>query len=125
MPIKLILAVGREPALLEYRSQILRRAGYIVDSESSVKDAIDRFKQGNFDLVLLCHTSPVQERDRLISSIQAVGSLTPVVTGAPQGSQAQVAADDVTFGGRPEEFPSSIQGALLEATAFHKSLNRE
>ncbi len=125
MPIKLILAVGREPALLEYRSQILRRAGYIVDSESSVKDAIDRFKQGNFDLVLLCHTIPVQERDRLISSIQAVGSLTPVVTGAPQGSQAQVAADDVTFGGRPEEFPSSIQGALFEATAFHKSLNRE
>ena len=37
MPIKLILAVGREPALLEYRSQILRRAGYIVDSEYSVK----------------------------------------------------------------------------------------
>ena len=31
MPIKLILAVGREPALLEYRSQILRRAGYIVE----------------------------------------------------------------------------------------------
>jgi CheY-like chemotaxis protein len=125
MPIKLILAVGREPALLEYRSQILRSAGYIVDSELSLKRAIQRYKYGDFDLVLLCHTIPVQERDRLISSIQAFGSLTPVVTVAPPGSQAPDAADDVTSEGRPEEFLSSIQCALLEATAFHKSLNRE
>ena len=125
MPLKLILVVGREPALLEYRSQILRRAGHIVDSELSLKNAIQRYKHGEFDLVLLCHTIPAQERDRLISSIQAVSSLTPVVAVSPPGSQALVAADDVTFEGRPEEFPSSIQGAFLEATAFHRSLNRE
>ena len=125
MPVKHILAIGREPALLEYRSQILRRAGHIVESELSLERAIQRYKCGEFDLVLLCHTIPVQERDRLISSIQAVGSLTLVVAVAPPGSQAPFAADDVTFEGRPEEFPSGIQSAFLDATAFRKSLNRE
>ncbi len=125
MPIKFILAVGREPALLEYRSQILQRAGYIVELELSLEKAIQRYRCGEFDLVLLCHTIPVRERDRLISSIGAVGSLTPVVTVAPPGSQAPFADDDVTFEGRPEKFPGSIQGAFLDATAFGKPLNRE
>ena len=121
MPIKFILAVGREPALLEYRSQILQRAGYIVDSELSLKKAIQRYKHGEFDLVLLCHTISVHERDHLISSIQAFGALMPVVTFAPPGSQAPDAADDVAFEGRPEEFLSSIQGAFLETTAYARS----
>jgi CheY-like chemotaxis protein len=125
MPIKLILAVGREPALLEYRSQILRRAGYIVDSEYSVKDAINRFKHGDFDLVLLCHSIPVQERDRLISSIRAFGSLTPIVSVAPAGSRASDVVDSVICEDAPEKLFSGIQSALLDATAFYQPRNRE
>ena len=125
MPIKLILAVGREPALLEYRSQILRRAGYIVDSEYSVKHAIDRFKQGDFDLVLLCHSMPVQDRDRLISSIRAFGSLTPIVAVAHLHARAPDAFADAMVEDAPEMLLSGIQSALLDATAFYQSRNRE
>jgi CheY-like chemotaxis protein len=125
MPIKLILAVGREPALLEYRSQILRRAGYIVDSEYSVKDAINRFKHGDFDLVLLCHSIPVKERERLISSIRAFGSLTPIVSVAHPHAHAPEAFADATVQSAPEMLLSGIQSALLDATAFYQSRNRE
>jgi len=125
MPIKLILAVGREPALLEYRSQILRRAGYIVDSEYSVKDAINRFKHGDFDLVLLCHSIPVQERNRLISSIRAFGSLTPIVAVAHLHARAPDAFADAMVEDAPEKLLSGIEGALLKAAAFFKSRNRE
>jgi CheY-like chemotaxis protein len=125
MPIKLILAVGREPALLEYRSQILRRAGYIVDSELSLKKAIQRYKCGDFDLVLLCHSIPVQERDRLISSIRAFGSLTPIVSVAPLHACAPDAFADAMVEDAPEKLLSGIQSALLDATAFYKSRNRE
>ena len=125
MPIQLILAVGREPALLEYRSQILRRAGYIVDSELSLKNAIQRYKDGDFDLVLLCHSIPVQERDHLISSIQAFGSLTPIVSVAPPDSRAPDVVNDLILEATPEKLLGSVQGALLKATAFYKSRSRE
>ena len=125
MPLDLILAVGRDAALLEYRSQILRRAGYIVDSEYSAKNAIDRFMQGDFDLVLLCHSMPVQDRNRLISSIRAFGSLTPIVSVAPPESFVLDEFADAMVEDAPEKLLSGIRGVLLKATAFYQSRNRE
>ena len=125
MPLNLILAVGKDPAWLESRSSMLRHAGYIVDSEYSVKHAIDRFKQGDFDLVLLCHSMPAQDRNRLIHSIRAFGSLTPIVSVAHPDAHAPEALADAMVQGAPEMLLSGIRSALLDATAFYQSRNRE
>jgi CheY-like chemotaxis protein len=125
MPLKLILAVGKDPALLESRGSTLRNAGYIVDSECSVKQAIQRFKYGDFDLVLLCHSLPAQDRSRLISAIRAFGSLTPIVSVASLHAHAPDAFADAMVEDAPEKLLSGIMGALLKATALYQPRDRE
>jgi CheY-like chemotaxis protein len=80
MQIVVILAVGFDPSLMRTRSLVLQSAGYIVESASSLKEAVTRFRGGDFDLVLLCHSIPMKDRDQLTCLIRATGSLTPVVS---------------------------------------------
>jgi len=56
-----ILAVGQDNLLLNTRSSILRTAGYVVESVMSLTQALNQFLTGDFDLVLLCHSIPLQE----------------------------------------------------------------
>lgn len=125
MCLALILSIGHDPELLESRSSILRADGYIVDSVSSVQQAIIHFIDGDFDLVLLCHSIPVKDRERLTSSIRAFGSLTPIVSVASPAGQAPQARAGATIEAAPEKLLSGIQGALLKAKASYPSRNRE
>ena len=125
MPLKLILAVGKDPVLLENRCSTLRHAGYIVDSEYSVKDAIERFKYGDFDLVLLGPSMPAQDRNRLAHLIRAFGSLTPIVSVASLHARVPDAFADAMVEDAPEKLLNGIEGALLKAKAFYRSPNRE
>jgi CheY-like chemotaxis protein len=77
MQIAVVLAVGFDSSLMRTRSLVLQSEGYIVESASSLKEAVDR---GDFDLVLLCHSIPMKDRDHLTCLIRATGSLTPVVS---------------------------------------------
>lgn len=80
MQIAVILTVGFDLSLMRARSLVLQSAGYIVESASSLKEAVDLFLAGDFDLVLLCHSIPTKDRDHLTCLIRAKGSLTPVVS---------------------------------------------
>jgi DNA-binding response OmpR family regulator len=73
MSLGIALAVSLDPSLLRTRSQVLQSAGYIVVSASSVKEAVDYFQAGDFDLVILCHSLPAKDRERLTSLIRASG----------------------------------------------------
>ena len=80
MALTVVLSVGLDSELLGSRSLVLQSAGYIVVSAYSIKEAVDRFQEGDFDLVLLCHSIPSREIDRLICWIRASGSRIPVVS---------------------------------------------
>src|SRR5580692_7168759 len=80
MQIAVVLAVGFDLSLMRTRNLVLQSAGYIVESASSLREAVDRFQTGDFDLVLLCHSIPTKDRDHLTCLIRATGSLTPVVS---------------------------------------------
>jgi CheY-like chemotaxis protein len=71
----------------------LQSEGYIVVSAFSVKEAVDVFLNGDFDLVILDNSLPIKERDRLTCLIRASGSRTPVVSVAPEYSHADSFAD--------------------------------
>jgi DNA-binding response OmpR family regulator len=73
------LAVGRDPQLLETRSQVLRNVGYTVVSALSVEQALQSFASGDFDIVILCHSIPARDRERLTYALKSHGSNTPVV----------------------------------------------
>lgn len=76
----LVLSVGLDPLTLYSREAVLRSAGYIVVSALSIKDAFHLFQNGDFDLIVLCHTVPVRDRDRLIWLIRQSGSRIPVAS---------------------------------------------
>jgi len=59
----------------------------------SVKEAVDIFLTGDFDLVLLDNSLPAKDRDRLTCLIRASGSRIPVVSVAPEYSHADSFAD--------------------------------
>jgi CheY-like chemotaxis protein len=80
MQIAVVLTVGFDSSLMRTRSLVLQSAGYIVESASSLKEAVARFRAGDFDLVLLCHSIPMKDRDHLTCLIRATGSLTPVIS---------------------------------------------
>ena len=79
MHITVVLAVGLDSWRLTSQGSELSSAGYIVISASSIRDAIEQFKVGNFDLVVLDDSISAEHKERLISLIRASGSRTPVV----------------------------------------------
>jgi DNA-binding response OmpR family regulator len=93
MPHIVALAVGRDPLLLETRAQVLRSAGYTVVSALSIEQAFQHFVSGDFDIVILCHSIPVQDRERLTSAVHSRSPNTPVVVVAARFSAMDRFAD--------------------------------
>ena len=79
MPLTVILAVGLDPLLGLAQSTAWKSAGYIVISVATIKKAIDHFKAGDFDLVLLGNSISLESKERLTFLIRSFGSHTPVV----------------------------------------------
>jgi CheY-like chemotaxis protein len=112
VPLTLILCVGQDPALLKTRNLILRAQGYIVESELSVNQAITHFMASDFDLVLLCHSLPAKDRDRLTCLIRASGSRIPVVSISSSASHDLAKA---SIGCGPEELLKGVKEVLAKA----------
>jgi len=109
-----VLAVGFDSSLMRTRSLVLQSAGYIVESASSLKEAVDRFRVGDFDLVLLCHSIPMKDRDHLTCLIRATGTLTPVVSIAQNHGECAEFVD-ATLEDGPNEFLAGIGEELGKA----------
>lgn len=75
----LILSAGRDPDLLKPRNAALVAQGYRVAAASDSSEVVDKLLNGDFDLVLLCHTMPEEDRRRLVRIISSHTPSTPVV----------------------------------------------
>ena len=116
MQIAVILTVGFDLSLMRTRSLVLQSAGYIVESASSLKEAVARFRAGDFDLVLLCHSIPTKDRDHLTCLIRATGSLTPVVSIARNLGE-YAAFVNATLEDGPNKFLAGIEKELSKSGA--------
>lgn len=113
MPYVIILAVGYDPLVLETRSRVLQSAGYLVTSVLSSKQAIAQFLEGDFDLVVLCHSIPEKERQRLVSVIREHSSRTPIIFISSGLGQRDPSAD-VTIESDPKDLLSGLRAVLHE-----------
>jgi DNA-binding response OmpR family regulator len=111
MHLTIILHIGEDALLLETRSLILRSAGYVVESVRSLKQAAEQFLAGDFDLVILCHSIPSKDRDRLSCWIRASGSRTPVATISEGPGQWDEFAD-ANLDSDPKKLLTGIKTAL-------------
>jgi CheY-like chemotaxis protein len=79
MPQALVLSVGSDAGVLDTREQILRSADYIVVSAMSVQEAVYLLQGGDFDVIVLCHTLPQKDCERLTAIVRASGSRIPIL----------------------------------------------
>jgi hypothetical protein len=80
MSLKVVLAVGVDSWMLATHCVAWRSAGFIILPAVTMRDAFDHFRTGDFDLVLLGHSLPVESKERLTYLIRSSGSRTPVVS---------------------------------------------
>jgi DNA-binding NtrC family response regulator len=101
MHLTVVLAVGLEPSLSATPSMDWNSAGYIIQSVGSIIEAIDHFRDGDFDMVLLGNSISVESRGSLISLIRAPDAQTPVVLIASRSaifdSSANAALENDSF----------------------------
>ena len=116
MPHTLVLAVGHDPVLLETRSQVLQGAGYTVIPELSLKKVVDRFREGDFDLVLLCHSIPAKDREALTQLLREHTSRTPIVSVAVNLCDLDSFAD-ATIENDPKELLAGLRDLLVAKRA--------
>jgi CheY-like chemotaxis protein len=111
MPHFVALAVGRDPLLLDTRSQVLRSDGYTVVTALSSEQALQQFKSGDFDLVILCHSIPISERERLADAMHRHSPNTPVVLVSRTPAQ-QATGGDASVASDPEQLLRDIPAIL-------------
>ena len=114
MSLTIVLSVGFDPSLLMTRGLVLESAGYLVEPASSVTEALELFQSGDFDLLLLCHSVPRKDRDRLTSLIRASGSRTPIVSIAGNLGECDAFAN-ATLEDGPNTLLAGIRDVLVKA----------
>ena len=65
-----VLSLGYDDILMPLRSLLLHQAGYLVIETYSLGEVLKRLKVGGFDLLLICHTVPMDQREAIIDSIR-------------------------------------------------------
>jgi hypothetical protein len=73
------LSLGSDSLLLETCNQVLRNDGHTVVSALCIEQAFKEFAARDFDLVVLCHSIPEQERERFTKAIHSRTPNTLVV----------------------------------------------
>ena len=119
MPHIVALAVGLDPLLLETRNRVLESAGHTIVSALSVEQGLERFVSGDFDIVILCHSIPVRERERLTYAIRRRSPNTPVVVITTKFSAMDSFADAM-IENEPEILLQEIPRILHKAPEKHQ-----
>lgn len=121
MPQALVLSVGSDPRVLDTRELLLRSAGYSVVSAISIKEAVYLLKDGEFDVIVLCHTLPRKDCERLTGAVRAMGSRVPIVCVSGASFDGHNAFADATVDKNPAAFLRAI-GDLLRSHAQTEAL---
>jgi CheY-like chemotaxis protein len=110
----IVLAVGFESSFMAVRMLVLQSAGYVVVRASSLRETVDHLQSGDFDLVLLCHSVPATDRERLTSLIRASGLRISIVSIAGSLGECNAFAN-ATLEDGPNKFLAGTREVLTKA----------
>ena len=79
MSLTVVLSVDFDPSMLGVQSSVWESAGYIIATVHSIRETIECFKLGDFDLVLLGPSLSFEDKERLTFLIRSLSSRTPVI----------------------------------------------
>ncbi len=115
----LVLSVGSDPFILDARDFILRSAGYIVVSAMSIEEAVHLFRDGDFDVIVLCHSLPMKDCERLTCLIRASGSQIPILSVSSGAAAGRNAFADATLDRAPGSFLRSLEEMMSRHARMH------
>ena len=73
-----VLSVGPVSQILVTRNEVLRKAGFLVETSIDLNQALRLFLEEDFDGALLCHTIPNRDKERLVRLLKQEKPMTPV-----------------------------------------------
>ncbi|MGA9670695.1 MAG: hypothetical protein WBQ94_15905 [Terracidiphilus sp.] len=117
MPTTVILAVGLAAEHLAAQTSLVGSAGLVIVPVWSIREAIEHFKTGDFDLVLLGHSLAAESKERLASLIRKSGSRTPVISIGNSAGDSDPYAD-ATLRNEPASLHAGIADFLAKRPAF-------
>jgi DNA-binding response OmpR family regulator len=109
---KNVLSVSYNEPLMRTRELLLRREGYSVTSALGFTNSLKHCKQGNFDLFILGHSIPDEDKRELIKVFR-VHCSAPVLALRRHGENAPDGADD-------HAYPDDIEGLLATVARILK-----
>jgi CheY-like chemotaxis protein len=65
-----ILSISYDPTLLSTRQQLLEHRGYTVVSAEGLVQAVQKFHDGEYDLVVMGHSIPHSDKEELLKVIK-------------------------------------------------------
>jgi hypothetical protein len=119
-----VLGVGLDSTMLAAQSSIWRSAGFIVTPVFSIREAIEHFEYGDFDLVLLGHSLGKEGKERLTHLIKSWASRTPVVSISNAPIEREPFAD-ATLRNDPGEVLSKMDELIAEKPVGWRDTHRE
>jgi CheY-like chemotaxis protein len=122
--VHLALQCGKDPSLLEIRSEVLHSTGLCVVNTSSIAECIRKFLSGRFDLVILCHSLSIEERKSIAHVVHQYNRSTPVVLISAFGEKDQ--AVDAVIEAKPQNLVAGMQEIIrnLPPTQLQTPTNR-
>lgn len=103
-----ILSISYDQALLHTREIMLSRAGFDVQSAVGFSAALHACEMGNFDLVIMGHSIPAEDKAAIIEQLRSV-CRTPVLA-LRRPNESPVAPADFNFdAGDPERFLNYVR----------------
>jgi len=112
-PIRRILSVSRDRAVMLARNDALAVAGFSVVSPRHPGESAQILATSDIDIILLGHSIPYQERTDLVHRYREMGAKAPVIVlydGQPQ--EGEVADAFVSIDDGPEELIHAIDECL-------------
>jgi DNA-binding NtrC family response regulator len=109
-----ILLLGRITRLLESRKKLLQSVGYRVHMASDLSTARHTLRQTEIDLLILCHSLPMEDRGRAL----ALNHLCPMMRSLVLTAAEDCCRDTLLTKVR-EAIAVPVELASIAVTSFH------
>lgn len=109
-----VLSVGRDPQLLQWRNNLLRRSGYLVTDARTAADAMAALGRPQ-DLVIFGHAVPEEERNQIAASARATQpKMKIIMLYLGRIRRAELADAVLSVSGRPEDLLRTIEHLVAQ-----------
>src|SRR5262249_24181128 len=119
---KRILLISYDERLLISRRMLLEREGYSVSSALGFKEALGNCNDGAFDLLILGHSIPVNDKEGLIKTFRA-NSSAPILSLWENDEAVSNSVDYLAFSDTPEKLLGHVETILARTASSQISEN--